>query len=445
LWGKATETFSGDTQTDENLIVGSVDRRLSSAAIGVCIHGLAGDMEILRTLSEAGFQVVVFVIAAISSARLDKIRTYGSVIDLRECGRVYVTEEKDAKSSKGLEIYRQCQSKYRGPYPEIFANPFLDFHFQHYIRERWPRFEAYMQNADTLLGTLPLAGFLTSNLTDTENWVLCELMRRRGIPIYIALHSGWPDPVGLFDIAKAVMVWSRTHLEHVDERVRDKVFITGSLQYDKQRSDLGFDRKSVFGNEVKEKGQHVVLVLTTASRTGLYPVIDLEKHLHTLSVLFNIPGDLRDRVHIVVKVKEGHDHPDTYELIREEVGGSGNVSITANIPLQEAVSCCDVAVLVNIPTTAVFEPIFQGKPVVYVNVSTVQFCGQPHIPDGSLDTITNESQIWQVLREILSSKKLQDQVARREWKYQVSDMPVGKAKEFMLAVIQNGSLGSLSS
>jgi len=333
------------------------------------------------------------------------------------------------------------RTAYQGQFSEILANPYLDFHFRYYFLERWPRIAAFIQRVDDVLKRLTLDCLITSNLTDTENWALCEVVKRKRIPLIVGLHSGWPDPEALLPRADTVMLWSESQRKHLAHLGSAELSVTGALGYDEQidptPSSSGTEPSHVLADLGVPPGRKVILVLTTNVNTGLFPVLDVDKHLATLAELFRVPLDLQGEVHVVAKTKPGFDHPQTYELIRETEALGSPVTISADAPLEEAVAVCDVVLLVNIPTTAYLDAIFRGKPLLFVSTVPIEYCGQPRMPDGGVYTILTASEIWPIVRRVLLEPQFREEILRAQWAFQGIDMPLGQARRRIVEIVES--------
>ena len=409
--------------------------------VGVCIHGLAFHAELVRLLRESGFAVIAVLLSDITRQLRAELRKDATIINLVCKGSSQINSAMQRTADETWSRFAHGRTAYQGQFSEILANPYLDFHFRYYFLERWPRIAAFIQRVDDVLKRLTLDCLITSNLTDTENWALCEVVKRKRIPLIVGLHSGWPDPEALLPRADTVMLWSESQRKHLAHLGSAELSVTGALGYDEQidptPSSSGTEPSHVLADLGVPPGRKVILVLTTNVNTGLFPVLDVDKHLATLAELFRVPLDLQGEVHVVAKTKPGFDHPQTYELIRETEALGSPVTISADAPLEEAVAVCDVVLLVNIPTTAYLDAIFRGKPLLFVSTVPIEYCGQPRMPDGGVYTILTASEIWPIVRRVLLEPQFREEILRAQWAFQGIDMPLGQARRRIVEIVES--------
>jgi len=442
--GALKRTFSRSLPERTRPLASNGSSQLNDAGrrptVGVCIHGLAFHVELVRLLAESGFAVIVLLLSDISRQSMAELGKYATIVNLAHAESSQV----DVAMQRGVEEtwsrFAHARATYQGQFSEILANPYLDFHFRHYFLERWPRLATFLERMDDLLERLPLDCFITSNLTDTENWALCEVVKLKGVPLIVGLHSGWPDPEALLPRADKVMLWSESQRRHLAHLESADLNVTGALGYDEPiKPTLSFSGSTphhILADLGVPPGRKVILVLTTNVNTGLFPVLDVDKHLATLAELFRVPLDLQGEVHIVVKTKPGFDHPQTYELIRETEALGNSVTIAVDTPLEEAVAVCDAVFLVNIPTTAYLDAIFRGKPLLFVSTVPLEYCGQPRLPDGGVYRILTASDIWPTARRVLLEPQFREEVLRAQWAFQEIDMPLGQARRRIVEMVE---------
>ena len=409
--------------------------------VGVCIHGLAFHQEIVEFLSRSGYSVIVFLLYGIPHKARETLERFSTLVDICE-------EQPSAKEptlhrateNAWREFRRQAQSGSLRRYPELFSNPYLDFHFRHFFFERWPRLGTWIRQMEKALQGIKLDCFIASNLADAENAFLCQLMKRRKIPVLVGLHGGWPGPeaLQLIDADKALL-WGYSHRQLVGQGLSTSLEVTGTIGYDQPLDrELSPSRKAEILSELGvPPTAKIVLVITNAVRSGLFPLLDVEKHLAVFAELFRVPPSLRPRVHVLVKCKPGWDLPRTYERIVETEGAADCVTVVTDVPMRDVVAASEVAVIVNLPTTAYLDPIFHAKPLLFVNTVPVDSCGQAHMPEGSVYTVLSKADIWPTLRRVLEDPTFRENVTRQEWEFVARDMPVGTAKQRLLEAIES--------
>jgi hypothetical protein len=176
------------------------------------------------------------------------------------------------------------------------------------------------------------------------------------------------------------------------------------------------------------------LVITSTTRDGIVPLLDVDRHLDTLATLFDVPADLRDRLHVVIKCHPRHDHPETYEMmIRQQTGG--NASVVTEDAIEQVTSLARVAVVANTPTTAYLEPIFQRKPLLFVDTARASLATR--MPGTELNSVTSNDEIWPALRRLLDDRSHQTDVTDRQWAFMQADMPLGEAAARVLAAVSD--------
>lgn len=393
----------------------------------ICVHGMAFAQDIVDTLIESGHQIVLIEISPIPEQLRNMVLKQGIVFDCRQ----NFTDLNDTETLQNCEVawtsFKEDTSQFP-EYPELFENSLLDFHFRHYFFERWPRLLRRVKQLDSYLDKYHYKCFLTSNLDDVENMAICSLFKEKKVPILAGLHSGWPDPVALFQLADVALVWSKFHFEALSRIIETPIRAVGAI---------GFDISSEFiSTTVRKEAQRTVLFVGNGITTGLYPLVDSEMHLKALGVLFNVPKDLRNSCRVLVKTKPWFDHPHTYQVLRQQSYEPSSVLICdAEMTLKEAIKYADICVMVNVPTTGYHEVIMQSKPLVFISNTPFTHPGLPRLPTDQSLVIEDLTDVWPQLRKLLQEPNTLQNLVDMQKNIYDEDMPVGKAGSLLIETL----------
>jgi hypothetical protein len=264
---------------------------------------------------------------------------------------------------------------YKGPHPEVFANPFLQFQFDRIWMElgRAARLgESFLALLDEVRPSLVLFGY--------DGFVieraLARLARGRGVPTAALIHGGLFSRRG-YRVAAGdtdhLLVWgpedarwlARCGVQEV------RAHPVGSLRYDDvYRSGArcgvvqGMDREPARRRLGLPLGQPVVLLPSCAiiSMAGT-PLVPPAPHRRTWRDIMALAARRPDLT-FAVKPHPGWDH---YELFRRLCRDApANFRFLYDAHLTAALAAANAAVLVNVPTTAGLEAMLHGVPLVIV-------------------------------------------------------------------------------
>jgi len=268
--------------------------------------------------------------------------------------------------------------------------------------------------------------FFTSNLTDYDNSIIVDSCKKNNIPVFVSLHSGWPDPYKLFGHANKVIVWTFSHKEEVKRKsgIEAEVvglgrsFISGLKTARQEKND-----RTPLNRLRANPDESVILVISNAVHTGLFPVLEINSHLKSLAELFSVPDKLQGVVRLVVKCKPQFDHKKLYARIKKKYDKSDSVTIVDDIPIEHAMDASDMVILANVSTTAYMESVIKKKLTLFIENTPLLYCGQPKIPDGCVYKIANVEDIWPSITKFTENKELSFAEASLQYQNLKNDLP----------------------
>lgn len=283
----------------------------------------------------------------------------------------------DAALQNARRGLAKSRLEYRGPYPEIFANPHLEFQFLRSFDEI--QVAACIGAAfGAVLDVLQPSLLILGHDAFTQERMLVWQAQMRGIPTVSMFHgglahsAGWRGIVGTTD---HVLAWSESDKRLLEYYGVDsaRIYAVGSLQYAQKYSEV--DKVHTIGQASNRRAlakrrlglptdQPVVAFLTAATSTGFAGIIvDLPSHRKTWAKLVSMAENCSN-ITFVIKPHPSYDH---YEFYRQlTIRGPKNMVLLESAILDDVLVVTDIAVLVNYCTTAALEAQLAGIPVVFL-------------------------------------------------------------------------------
>ncbi len=295
--------------------------------------------------------------------------------------------------------------------PEIFANPYLDYQFDYYVSEFWPRVAASVDTTRDLLARVKPDLVIGTNGSANDRAFLMTA-QAEGIRTLL-LISGYPgDLEGLTyptDYIAAQGENLKRRLLRLDKPEK-QIATTGHIKFDRSitANKVNQMQSASMRHRLALDGRKVILFLTTDIGYAHFPGMNLSLHYRTLNIIFETARKMPD-VYFLFKPHPRFDQISIYRrLIRKHE--ATNVRIVENVNIDELVPLADFAVLVNGATTAMFHVLLQKKPVVFIMTTGGAFpefevsfleCG------GTLN-VTDVREVEPMLARMLQDKQAQD-------------------------------------
>lgn len=285
--------------------------------------------------------------------------------------------EFDAALQDARRGLAKCRCEYRGPYPEIFSNPYLEFQFLRILDEI--QVAAHIGAAfGSVLDVLRPSLLILGHEAFTQERMLVRQAQERGIPTVSLFHGGLGHSVGrrgIVGTADHVLVWGESDARLLECYGVDtaRIHTVGSLQYAKKFSQIGHvntvEQVSGCRDVAKRRlglptGKPVVAFLTASVCSGFASIIanppgHRKAWMELVQMLENRPD-----ITFVIKPHPGFDHYEFYRHLNRRA--PKNMVLLESASLDEVLATAEVAVLVNYCTTAALEAILAGIPVVFL-------------------------------------------------------------------------------
>ena len=309
--------------------------------------------------------------------------------------------------------------EYRGPYPEIFANPYLEFQFLRILEEIQVAARigaAFGSVLDVLRPSLLILG----HDAFTQERMLVREAQERGIPTVSLIHGGLWHSVGARGIVGAadhVLVWGEN-----DARLLEcygvepaRIHTVGSLQY--AQKYLQVDQVCTVGQGANRRTavkrrmglpteQPVVALLTASTSAGFAQVIaNPAAHRKTWTELVRI-AESRPDITFAIKPHPSYDHFEFYRHLTRR--GPENLVLLESATLDDVLAAAEIAVLVNYCTTAALEAMLAHIPVVFIRNAILPLNSrQDSLKEHGSVPVTSLEEL-----ELILDRLLQDDVAR---------------------------------
>lgn len=278
-----------------------------------------------------------------------------------------------AALERGWRDLQAQRGSWRGSYPEVFANPHLEFQFARIWQEMslaielGDAFDAVVDAVHPSVIVLGVDAF-------TIERVVIGRARARGIPTAVMVHGGLAAARGwreLVSRADSTLVWGDADVEMLTRfgASAKQLRTVGSLRYMPRWRELAREERRERQSERARLGlppaAPVVAVLTAATHCGFStPVARPAAHRRALMGILELAARRTDLT-FVLKPHPSYDHLDWYaELTRT---APANFIVRGDVGLTELLPAVDVAMVVNQCTTAALEAALHEVPVMFVS------------------------------------------------------------------------------
>lgn len=317
-------------------------------------------------------------------------------------------------STSFMDAFREIINNYKGPHPEIFANPHLDFQF----KRIWDEMEIagrYGNVFSTFLDVLCPTLIIFGHEAFTIERVLVRLAKQRNIQTIGVVHEGLGNRVGFNGIigdADSLMVWNNNGVEILNSYgvIESRLNKIGCIRYEPEFAEYN---RPVSGNPEKAKSKKrkqrsdiladkpTILILTAAINTGFsVPIASPRKHREIIAELLKLIT-VRPDLQFIIKAHPGYDY---YELYRKMVEFSpSNLLFIENISLGEVLEISDICLLINYFTTGALEAMLQRVPVIYLNNAVYDLPEwNDFLPGFKLNRISSVSELENSIDKLLN-------------------------------------------
>jgi hypothetical protein len=290
-------------------------------------------------------------------------------------------------------------------YPEIFRNPYLAFHFEHYFNVRWPELRTLGARFKRLLMELEPECVIVTDIPFDKQNVFADAANELNIPTCSLPHSVTPT-VERVRIHTSVAVGWTTNYRTVlrAEGSTRPVVVAGIPQ-----SILSEPASS--GMNIAPQGRKSITVLSSLTKVGLLPNVDQRAYAQTLEALVNVPESLRGSVRLIWKCHPYFDHYKAIEHLIQKHGSEDIVLLRTSGSLHDYIAECDLAVA-TIPTAGCLYPLLQKKPFIFLNTSQLLH-PSPYIPGRpSPSLISDPEETWKRLEQALFDQDTQSAILK---------------------------------
>jgi hypothetical protein len=290
------------------------------------------------------------------------------------------------------------QRTYQGEFPELFANPEYARQFHALFTRFLPDSSAVYTDAYIILRRSQARAAVITTYPQLHVGSVHAAARDLNIPVFALPHSGGPTDRDLRFRGDHTLIWSRDYQRAWRATQGDTPFImtgmpTSIVQH-------GYPQQAVWRAGDHQR-RRITLLLATV-QVGMRPWVDVRRHSQTLRRLADVPAHLRDRVEVIFKLHPVSDYRHAYQAIVPE--DAGYVRVIRDVPLETVLLASDLALLVNVSTSAHLLALAEGIPLLYL--STV---GDTIIHDylaiadwgGDAMTVLDDESVWARIESVL--------------------------------------------
>ncbi len=327
--------------------------------------------------------------------------------------------EFDAAMKAARRDLEKNRMEYKGAYPEIFSNRYLEFQFLRILDEI--QLAARIGTAfASILDVLQPSLLILGHDAFTRERMLVQQAKRRGIPTVSLIHGGLWHLVGargIVGLSDHFLVWGEEDIRLLKHYGIDsaRIHSVGSLQYAQKYSRIdqicavgqGGERHTLAKKRLALPTKKPVVALLTASTgAGFAQVIaDPPRHRETWKELVRL-AEGRPDITFVIKPHPSYDHFEFYRHLTKY--GPKNLMLVESATLDGVLAAAQVVVLVNYCTTAALEAMLARIPVVFIRKAILPLSSRE-------DSLKKHGAIPVTSREELESvldRLLRDDVAR---------------------------------
>jgi hypothetical protein len=308
-------------------------------------------------------------------------------------------------------------------HPEIFHNPGM-----------WPQFrsiwndllravglgESFAALLDLLRPAFALFGFASFTLERVLLWTAAE----RGVPSVGLLHTGLiqsNDPLTLAADERHLLVWGQADVHHLARRsLGSELRQVGSLRYWQQYRDWAAGRVGGLAHELTRGAARaalgvpadrpVVLLLTAAVNSGLcLAMADESRHRASWRELLDFMARRQDLTFVL----KPHPNFDLFLFYRHIARKAPpNLHLCWDNGLATVLPAGDVAVLINVCTTAALEAILARLPVVCLRAASYRsWLHHDALETGGAVNVASVADLESVVDRLLRDEDFRQQVA----------------------------------
>ncbi len=306
--------------------------------------------------------------------------------------------------------FRQWAAAHPNDHPALFQNRWLSPMLRAFFLRALPAALGAFEVTENLLQAYQPDLIVLNNDADARSRTIVHTARNLGIPSLLNIHSGVNDLHFRRPYTDHVFVWGETHRQQMMSLgfPEERVTITGNPNYDyivEVKATLTNLRARI-RRQLNLQDDTLAILLTSARSPYLLTFIDMLRHLKDLEALATAVQTLPN-VRLIVKP---HPRYDDISLFRPLAERFDRLTIVEDILLDQLLPACDVAVMLNVITTAGIEALLMGIPLVWINPS-VKYPPKFSSFDRSALTISSRDQIAPVLRRLCENASYREAVA----------------------------------
>lgn len=302
------------------------------------------------------------------------------------------TENLNLSLNNAWGRFKAYQKNYTGDFPELFANPYLDFQFKGF----WNRLRdglQYFVAAGILMDAINPQLVTFGTMHCGHQRIMVEAARIRNIPTLTLMHGGittYLEYRNGFPNSGLYCVWGKADSKALNSHNLDmtRVRITGSLRhieaFVKQKKNLKKNRSGAMqllrenfncGSNTK-----IIVILTGSINSGLFNYARLSIHSKIWDQLEGIAKRRPDYCFVI----KPHPRYDYHHFYRSAVKNRWqHLKLLEDKSLDDILPVIDLAIIINTPTTAALEALVYNVPLLYLREGHIEIDAvQTHIDKG---------------------------------------------------------------
>lgn len=319
--------------------------------------------------------------------------------------------------------------------PWELALNFLEFHFQYYCLDRWPRLVMDYQYWISLLNMYKPKAIIVSSLLDAESHIPTIAAKQCKIPTFSLPHgvttrltNPYQDYI-LYGVHTQRIGYEKFGV-HPSRLIPCKeAYIENQYPINKESfiHNYGcFGKERELNDSRRFERINIVILTNRIGTPGLIPhgtvipISGVNGQINALKVFRDIPNDLVDKINFHIKV-----HPNSrssnIELVRAAGEDLENYLLPVNSDLHKILADCDLVIMLNTWDSSSFIHALKAeKPIIlYKNI----YHHSNNINDyvnHSVVTVNTANELWESIRKFLSDLNFQIELRKISHEFSIN-------------------------
>ena len=310
------------------------------------------------------------------------------------------------------DCFATWQKDYRGPYPELFSNPDLEFQYKYLLGSLMSELCRVVDAAYDIFQQIRPDMLLVGNVSE-KDLTMASVARAMNVPSVLVPHNlGWASPEDYEYPVDYIVVQNEGTARFLEEIVAPrKLLVAGDLK--RKKSDLRRSPKPAPTTDQQQPGrstQTTILVLTGGFTPGMFQACNPGSFYSALS---DFVAHLNERTDWKI-IFRAHPRLESFKWIKELVQHtqafiSGQLTLETNAVAEEIIPEVDLVLMLDYRSSPAIAAWKNGVPIIRWKSSTLLY---------SLNDIFREDWFPQVTSSLELERMIDRFNSDEEWRSQ---------------------------